>query len=236
MGNLEIIGIEGIGEISEGDSLAEIISAAAATQGSPLRADDCLVVTQKVVSKAEGRLVALDHDDTEGRLALIEAESHRILRRRDDLVISETKHGFICANAGIDLSNVDDGVVALLPKDGDTSAHRIRNAIRALAGIEIGVVISDTFGRAWRHGLTDVAIGVAGLAAILDLRGENDSRGRELRVTEVALADEVAGAAELVMGKALGIPAAIVRGLEAAWFVDGSVRDLIRPAHDDLFR
>jgi coenzyme F420-0:L-glutamate ligase/coenzyme F420-1:gamma-L-glutamate ligase len=197
---------------------------------------DCVVVTQKVVSKTEGRLVPLDHDDLAARTALVEQESVRIIRRRGDLIISETRHGFVCANAGVDLSNVDRGFAALLPVDGDRSAHRIRSAIRASTGIDVAVVISDTFGRAWRHGLTDVAIGVSGLAAVVDLRGEADTRGRELHVTEVALADEVAGAAELVMGKAAGIPAAIVRGLDADWFRDGSVRELIRAPRDDLFR
>ena len=139
----------------------------------------------------------------------------RVLRRRGDLVITETSHGFVCANAGVDLSNVDDGYAALLPVDSDRSAHRIRNAIPRRGGIEVGVIISDTFGRAWRHGLTDVAIGVAGIAAVVDLRGETDDRGQELRVTEVAVADEIAAAAELVMGKASGIPVAIVRGPRA---------------------
>ncbi len=179
---------------------------AAAAQDTPLAERDCIVVTQKVVSKTEGRLVPLDHDDLAARTALVEQESVRIIRRRGDLIISETRHGFVCANAGVDLSNVDAGVAALLPVDSDRSAHRIRSAIRAAAGIDVAVVISDTFGRAWRHGLTDVAIGVSGLAAVVDLRGETDARGRELHVTEVALADEVAGAAELVMGKAAGDP------------------------------
>ena len=141
-----------------------------------------------------------------------------------------------CANAGIDLSNVDSGFAALLPLDSDRSAHRIRGSVRAEAGVDVGVVVSDTFGRPWRHGLTDVAIGVAGIAAVIDLRGGTDDRGQPLRVTEVALADEIAAAAELVMGKASAIPVAIVRGLERSWFRDGSVRELIRPAQDDLFR
>ena len=197
---------------------------------------DCLVVTQKIVSKAENRLVPLDHADFVARAEIIDSESVRVLRRRGDLVISETRHGFICANAGIDLSNVDSGFAALLPVDSDRSAHRIRNSVRAEVGVEVGVVVSDTFGRPWRHGLTDVAIGVAGIAAVVDLRGGTDDRGQALRVTEVALADEIAAAAELVMGKAAGIPVAIVRGLEASRFRDGSVRELIRPAQDDLFR
>ena len=233
---LHIIPIEGISEVRPHDRLGPMILDAAATQGTPLAERDCLVVTQKIVSKAENRVVPLDHSDFAARAEIIESESVRVLRRRGDLVISETRHGFICANAGVDLSNVDSGFAALLPVDSDRSAHRIRNSVRAESGVEVGVVISDTFGRPWRHGLTDVAIGVAGIAAVVDLRGGTDDRGQELRVTEVALADEIASAAELVMGKATGVPVAIVRGLEPSWFRDGSVRELIRPAQDDLFR
>ena len=233
---LHIIPIEGMSEVRPHDRLGPMIRDAAAAQGTPLAERDCLVVTQKVVSKAENRLVPLDHSDFAARSEIIESESVRVLRRRGDLVISETRHGFICANAGVDLSNVDSGFAALLPLDSDSSAHRIRNSVRAESGVEVGVVISDTFGRPWRHGLTDVAIGVAGIAAVVDLRGGTDDRGQELRVTEVAIADEIASAAELVMGKARGVPVAIVRGLEPSWFRDGSVRELIRPAQDDLFR
>ena len=233
---LHIIPIEGMSEVRPHDRLGSMILDAAATQGTPLAERDCLVVTQKIVSKAENRLVSLDHSDFAARAEIIESESVRVLRRRGDLVISETRHGFICANAGVDLSNVDSGFAALLPVDSDRSAHRIRNSVRAESGVEVGVVISDTFGRPWRHGLTDVAIGVAGIAAVVDLRGGTDDRGQELRVTEVALADEIASAAELVMGKATGVPVAIVRGLKPSWFRDGSVRELIRPAQDDLFR
>ncbi len=236
MGALTIIPISGIPEVRPGDSLGELIATAAAAQDTPLADRDCIVVTQKVVSKVEDRLVALDHENLDARRELVERESVRILRRRGDLIISETEHGFVCANAGIDLSNVEDGFAALLPVDSDRSAHRIRNTIRVEAGADVAVVISDTFGRAWRHGLADVAIGVSGLAAVVDLRGQADARGRELHVTEVALADEVASAAELVMGKAAAIPAAIVRGLEPEWFRDGSVRELIRSPQDDLFR
>jgi coenzyme F420-0:L-glutamate ligase / coenzyme F420-1:gamma-L-glutamate ligase len=233
---LTVIPIEGIPEVGPGAPLGELITNAAAAQDTPLADRDCVVVTQKVVSKAEGRLVPLDHEDLDARRALVERESVRILRRRGDLIISETTHGFVCANAGIDLSNVEDGFAALLPIDSDRSAHRVRTTIRVAAGVDVAVVISDTFGRAWRHGLTDVAIGVSGLAAVVDLRGEADARGRVLHVTEVAVADEVASAAELVMGKAAAIPVAIVRGLDPAWFRDGSVRELIRSPRDDLFR
>lgn len=233
---ITITPVDGIQEIRAGDELATLICDAADAQGTPLVDRDCVVVTQKIVSKAEGRLVPLDHEDRAARRALVEAESARILRRRDDLIISETPHGFVCANAGVDLSNVEDGFAALLPIDSDRSARHIRDAMRARRGVEVAVIVSDTFGRAWRLGLTDVAIGVAGLAAVVDLRGAADAYGRELQVTEVALADEVAGAAELVMGKATGVPAAFVRGLDPGWFRESSVRELVRRPADDLFR
>jgi len=233
---LTIIPVEGMGEIRPGDEIAVFVAAAARAQNTPLADGDCLVVTQKIVSKAENRLVPLDPDDLEARRSRVEAESRRIVRRRGDLIISETRQGFVCANAGVDLSNVEEGLAALLPVDADRSARHIRDALRARAGVDAAVIVSDTFGRAWRHGLTDVAIGVAGLAAVVDLRGGTDGLGRELQVTEVAVADEVAGAAELVMGKSARVAAAIVRGLDAAWRRDGSVRELVRAPGDDLFR
>ena len=233
---LTVIPVGGIGEISLGDELAVLIADAARANSTPLADRDCIVVTQKVVSKAEGRVVPLDPGDLDARRALVESESVRIVRRRGDLIISETRHGFVCANAGVDLSNVEAGSAALLPVDDDRSAKHIRDALRARAGVEVGVVVSDTFGRAWRRGLTDVAIGVCGIGAVVDLRETPDALGRMLHVTEVAIADEIASAAELVMGKASGVPAAIVRGLEPEWFRDGSVRELIRPPHEDLFR
>ena len=233
---LTIIPVEGIGEIRPGDELAVVIAEAAIAQGTPLVAHDCVVVTQKVVSKAEGRLVALDPDDLAARQALVEAESVRVVRRRGDLIISETRHGFVCANAGIDLSNVEAGTAALLPVEPDRSAKHVRDALRARFGVDVAVIISDTFGRAWRMGLTDVAIGVSGIAGVVDLRDTPDARGRILHVTEVAVADEIAGAAELVMGKAAGVPAAIVRGLEDSWLREGSYRELVRPPGEDLFR
>jgi coenzyme F420-0:L-glutamate ligase/coenzyme F420-1:gamma-L-glutamate ligase len=233
---LTIVPVDGIGEIHPGDELADLILAAADAQQTPLATGDCLVVTQKVVSKAEGRLVELDPLDLDARRRLVESESVRIVRRRGDLTISETTHGFVCANAGIDLSNVEEGWAALLPVDSDRSAKHVSDALRARAGIEVGVIVSDTFGRPWRQGLTDVAIGVSGIAAVIDLRDTTDALGRVLQVTEVAIADEIASAAELVMGKASGVPVAIVRGLDASWFGEGSVRQLIRPPHEDLFR
>jgi coenzyme F420-0:L-glutamate ligase/coenzyme F420-1:gamma-L-glutamate ligase len=233
---ITIIPVEGVPEVHAGDELAVLIADAASAQRTPLETGDCLVVTQKIVSKAEGRIVELDPDDRDARLALVESESVRIVRRRGDLVISETRHGFVCANAGVDLSNVEHGYAALLPIDSDRSARHVRDALRARYDVEVAVVVSDTFGRPWRMGLTDVAIGVAGLAGVLDLRGQPDAHGRELQVTEVALADEVASAAELVMGKALSVPAAIVRGLDASWLREGSARELVRNPADDLFR
>ena len=233
---LSIVPIGGIGEIRPGDELADLIIEAATAQQTPIASGDCLVVTQKVVSKAENRLVPLDPLDLEARRILVESESVRIVRRRGDLTISETAHGFVCANAGVDLSNVGDGWAALLPVDADRSAKHVRDALRARAGVEVGVIVSDTFGRPWRQGLTDVAIGVSGVAAVIDLRNTADALGRVLQVTEVAIADEIASAAELVMGKAAGVPVAIVRGLDPSWFGEGSVRQLIRPPQEDLFR
>jgi coenzyme F420-0:L-glutamate ligase/coenzyme F420-1:gamma-L-glutamate ligase len=233
---LTIIGIEGVGEVRAGDELADMLADAAVAAGTPITPGDCVVVTQKVVSKAEGRIVALDPADTAARRALIESESVRVLRRRGELLITETRQGFVCANAGVDLSNVPAGTAALLPVDPDRSAHRIRNALRARRGVEVAVIVSDTFGRPWRHGLTDVAIGVSGIAAVVDLRETPDAAGRMLHVTEIAVADEIAGAAELVMGKAAGVPAAIVRGLDPAWRREGTARELVRPPAEDLFR
>jgi len=233
---ISVVPIGGIGEIRSGDELAVLIAAAARNQGTPLADGDCLVVTQKIVSKAEDRLVPLDPDDLDARRALVESESVRIVRRRGDLIISETRHGFVCANAGIDLSNVERGWAALLPVDADRSARHVRDALRAREQVDVGVIVSDTFGRPWRRGLTDVAIGVCGIAAVVDLRDTADALGRVLQVTEVAVADEIASAAELVMGKAAGVPAAIVRGIDPTWRREGSVRELIRPTDEDLFR
>ena len=233
---ISLIPVHGVPEVHAGDVLATLFADAADAQGTPIESGDCLVVTQKVVSKVEDRLVPIDPDDRAARRALVEQESVRVLRRRGDLIISETTHGFVCANAGIDLSNVEHGFAALLPVDSDKSAKRIRDALRATRGVEVAVIVSDTFGRPWRNGLTDVCIGVSGLAAVVDLRGTEDALGRELQVTEVAVADEVAAAAELVMGKSAGVPVAIVRGLDASWFGEGSAKDLVRGPQDDLFR
>jgi coenzyme F420-0:L-glutamate ligase / coenzyme F420-1:gamma-L-glutamate ligase len=235
---LQLWGVEGIGEIVPGAVLADVIVEACATPpNEPLQDGDVVIVTQKVVSKAEGRLVPIDANDPLSHKVLVEQESVRILRRRGDLIISETSHGFVCANAGIDLSNVERGYAALLPVDSDRSARRIRDGLRARLGVEVGVIISDTFGRPWRRGLTDIALGCAGVAAIVDLRGTTDSLGRELQVTEVAVADELAGASDLVMGKSSGIPVAVIRGVDATWLRDSSViGEIVRNPQEDLFR
>jgi coenzyme F420-0:L-glutamate ligase/coenzyme F420-1:gamma-L-glutamate ligase len=237
---ITLIPLTGIGEVVPGADLARTVAGAltpATDDGPELRQGDVVVITQKIVSKAEGRLVPIDHDDPAAKVALVEQESVRILRRRGDLIISETKHGFICANAGIDLSNVALGTAALLPEDSDRSARRVRAGLRALLAVDVGVIISDTFGRTWRRGVTDVAIGCAGVAAVIDLRGTLDANGRELVATEVCVADELAAAAELVMGKDRGIPAAIVRGVPSNWLRRASVQaEIVRPPGEDLFR
>jgi coenzyme F420-0:L-glutamate ligase/coenzyme F420-1:gamma-L-glutamate ligase len=233
LSGISLIPIHGLPEVRPGDVLADLLLAA----GVPFLDGDVVVVTQKVVSKAEGRLEAVDPDDPLSHKALVEREAVRVLRRRGDLVITETVHGFVCANAGIDLSNVERGYAALLPLDSDRSARRIRDGLRAKGGVTVGVIVSDTFGRTWRRGVTDVAIGCAGVAAVVDLRGTTDSYGRELQVTEVCVADELASAAELVMGKATGVAAAIVRGVDPTWLRDGSVKtEIVRRPDEDLFR
>ena len=202
-----------------GDDLAALL--AAATTFEP---GDVLVVSHKVVSKAEGRVVA-----GEDKLDVVLREAKRVVRRRGDLVIAETAHGFVCASAGVDASNAPEaGTLVLLPADPDASARRLHDALG------VAVIVSDSFGRPWRRGTTDVAIGVAGLAPLLDLRGVRDASGYELRTTEIAVADEIAAAAELVKGKIDGVPVAIVRGLTLSG--DGAARDLVMPAERDLFR
>ena len=227
---IRILPVRGLPEVTLGDDLAEMIAGVA-----ELADGDVVVVTQKVVSKAEGRVVDLDPEV--GHKPLVEAESVRVLRRRGDLVISETAHGFVCANAGVDLSNVAEGTAALLPVAPDRSARRIRDALRHHTGVKVAVVVSDTFGRPWRRGVTDVAIGCSGLRPVIDLRGTTDALGRELQVTEVAIVDELASAAELVMGKAEGVPVAVVRGVDPSWFGEGGVvDDVVRDHSEDLFR
>jgi coenzyme F420-0:L-glutamate ligase/coenzyme F420-1:gamma-L-glutamate ligase len=229
-------------EVEEGADLGALLAAAASLEDG-----DVVVVAQKAVSKAEGRVVRLaevEPSETAFRLAgdgdprhleAILRESVRIVRSRPPLVIAETRHGFVCASAGVDASNAPEaGTLVLLPLDPDASARRLRDRLRELTGRTVGVVVSDSFGRAWRRGTTDVAIGLAGIVPLLDLRGARDRVGYELRSTEIAVADEIAAAAELVMGKTAGVPGAVVRGLDVAGH--GSARDLVIPADRDLFR
>ncbi len=240
---IQIIPLEGLPEIREGDDLAEFVA-----QAHELEDRDVVVVAQKAVSKAEGRVVRLDDvepsafarqlagDDGDPRhLEVILRESKRILRARQSFVIAETRQGFICASAGVDASNTPgNGTLVLLPKDADASAARIRDRLRELTGRGVGVIVSDSFGRPWRQGTIDVAIGVAGIPALLDLRGTSDARGYELRSTQIAVADELASAAELVMGKARQVPAAVIRGLQLEG--EGSAADIPIPEDRDLFR
>ena len=226
---IEVVPLEGIPEVRPGDDLGGLLADAVDRAGG-LREDDVLVVSQKVVSKAEGRVEqAADH------VEVILREARAVRRRRDDLIIAETEHGFVCASAGVDRSNTpgDDWVI-LLPRDPDASARGLREALAARFGTAPAVIVSDSFGRAWRQGTTDVAIGVAGMEPLLDLRGEKDVRGRLLDATIIAVADELAGAAELVMGKASGVPAALIRGYSVP-AGEGSARDLVMPPERDLF-
>jgi len=245
-GEVRVIPLQGIPELEEGDDLAGLLVEAAGRAGG-LEAGDVLVVAQKAVSKVEGRVVDLAQvepserarelagDQDPRRTEIILRESREVVRARPPLLITETQHGFVCASAGVDASNAKGpGTVVLLPVDPDASARMLREAITAATGIDIGVVVSDSFGRAWRQGTTDVALGISGLAPLRDLRGEQDSAGYVLQTTEIAVADEVAGAAELVMGKTEGVPAAIVRGVHAPG--DGSGTDLLMPRDRDLFR
>jgi coenzyme F420-0:L-glutamate ligase / coenzyme F420-1:gamma-L-glutamate ligase len=233
---ITLIPVEGIPEVREGDDLAVLLQAAAQFEDG-----DILVVAQKVVSKAEGRVVRLDEVEASGQaedlaadrdpreLEVILREAVRIVRSRAPLVIAETRHGFVCASAGVDHSNAPGPeTLVLLPVDPDESARRLAERLG------VAVIVSDSFGRPFRQGTTDVAIGVAGLTPLLDLRGVRDSVGYELRTTMIAVADEIAGAAELAMGKTAGIPAVIVRGLDLRG--EGSARDLVMPAERDLFR
>ncbi|MEN9938973.1 MAG: hypothetical protein RLZZ387_5552 [Chloroflexota bacterium] len=247
---IRIIPVRGVGDVSSGDDLAGLLLAALAAGDTPPQDGDVLVVTQKVVSKAEGRLV--DPRDVEPshmahmvaaegakdarHYEVVLRESRRIIRMARGVLICETHHGFICANAGVDESNVAGGkMLTLLPVDPDASAARIREAVRERAGADVAVVISDTFGRAWREGQVNVAIGVAGIAPLADYAGQPDAYGYTMRVTNIAVADELASAAELVMGKVDQVPAAIVRGYPYHR-AEGSARQLVRPAERDLFR
>jgi coenzyme F420-0:L-glutamate ligase/coenzyme F420-1:gamma-L-glutamate ligase len=234
--------VEGLPEIQEGDDLAALIA-----ERAGLEDGDVLVVAQKAVSKAEGRVVRLADvepserarelagDEDARRHEVILRESARIVRSRPPLVISETRHGFVCASAGVDASNAPEPeTLVLLPEDPDASAARLQDSLRELTGAEVGVIVSDSFGRAWRQGTTDVAIGLAGVRPLLDLKGVRDATGYELHATVIAVADELAGAAQLVLGKTDGVPAAVIRGYDARG--DGTARELVMPAERDLFR
>ncbi len=248
MSGLEILPVGGIPEVRPGDDLAALIAQAA--RGDLLKTGDIVVVTHKVVSKAEGRLVDLStvepsalakgfaarYDKDPRQIEVVLRESKRIVRMERGIIISETHHGFVCANAGVDASNVPgDDVVCLLPLDPDASAHRLRDALTAKIGVEIAVIVSDSFGRAWRHGITNVAIGVAGMRPLADYRGETDPHGKLLTASVLAVADELAAAAELVMGKTAGVPVAVVRNYPYERG-SGTGRDLIMEPERDLFR
>ncbi|PYN59058.1 MAG: coenzyme F420-0:L-glutamate ligase [Candidatus Rokuibacteriota bacterium] len=245
----EVIGVAGIPEVRGGDDVARLIAEAAARQGTPLATGDLLVVGQKIISKAEGRIVRLT-DVTPSPIAqsmaaglardarLVEVilrESRRVVRMDRGVLITETHHGWVCANAGVDQSNVDVDCVALLPEDPDRSARALRETLRARPGVDVLVIVADTFGRPWREGLTNVAIGLAGFAPLRSYLGERDPAGRPLQATILALADELAAAAEPVMGKLDRIPAAIVRGLGLTPSEEGS-KPLLRDPARDLFR
>lgn len=232
---IELIPIRGVGEAEAGDDVATMLLGGLDHSEIAIQDGDVLVVTHKIVSKAEGRVVELDDPGPDGHRHLVEAEAEAILRRRGPLVIAKTRHGFVCANAGVDRSNVAPGRAVLLPIDPDASAHRIRVRVERALGVSIAVVITDTFGRAWRQGLADVAIGVSGMLPIADYRGTQDTFGNTLEVTEVAVADEIAAAADLVIGKATGVPAAIVRGVDYPKG-DGRATDLVRDTAGDMFR
>jgi coenzyme F420-0:L-glutamate ligase / coenzyme F420-1:gamma-L-glutamate ligase len=230
---VELLPIIGIPEVAEGDDLGALITEGLAGAGLELRDGDVVAVTQKAVSKAEGRLVP----DGDRKAEWVSKETRRVVARRGGLVIAETHHGFVCANAGVDASNVAEGLLSLLPEDPDASAERVRASLRERTGRAVGVVVTDTFGRPWRRGLVNVAIGCAGLPPLVDLRGTPDHLGRVLEVTVVALADEVAAASGLVMGKAERVAAAVVRGLRPPE-TEGPApaSELVRAPEDDLFR
>jgi coenzyme F420-0:L-glutamate ligase / coenzyme F420-1:gamma-L-glutamate ligase len=255
--SLSASALAGLPELRSGDDLAALIATAASHAAAPLADGQLVVIAHKAVSKCEGAVVSLSGVQPSARARELAAEAEAatgeprdpravqvvldecsaIVRAERGVLICRTRHGFVCANAGVDLSNVADGTAALLPEDSDRSARRIRAGLKHLCGADVGVIVSDTFGRTWRRGVTDVAIGCAGVAAVIDLRGTTDANGRELMATELCVGDELASAAELVMGKDRGIPAAIVRGVPSAWLRTASVqREIVRPPDEDLFR
>jgi coenzyme F420-0:L-glutamate ligase / coenzyme F420-1:gamma-L-glutamate ligase len=235
---LLVVPLAGLPEVRPGDDLARLLLDAVRAAGLELADGDVLAVTSKVVAKAEGRLVPLPADPAERERVhreAVAAETVRVVARRDRLVIAETRQGLVGANALVDASNAGGDALVLLPRDPDAAAARLRAAIEALDGHEVAVVITDTLGRPWRLGQTDVAVGLAGMGALEDWRGRPDADGRLLEVTEVAVADEVAAAADLVKGKASRVPAALLRGVPRPRG-DGKARDLVRPPAEDLFR
>lgn len=251
MGTVEIAGLPGMPEVRAGDDLTAMIAQAARESRTEVRDGDVLVVTQKIVSKAEGRIVdlatvtpsqfALDYAATfEKDARVVEVvlrETRRIVRMAHGVMICETRHGFVCANAGVDASNVEkNGTVCLLPLDPDASCRRIRDGVRRELGVDAPVIMSDTFGRPWREGHVNFAIGVAGIAPVIDYAGQTDPAGYELRVTQMCVVDELAAAAELVHGKLARVPVAIIRGAEYVRDEDARMASLIRAPEKDLFR
>jgi len=247
--SIQIIPLAALPEIVPGDDLSRLITDAAKTQDLRIGKGDIFVVAQKIVSKAEGKIVRLDSIQPSKRaeewaaeyqkdarvIELVLSEASRIVRMERGVIVAETRHGFVCANAGVDVSNAPEGTAILLPDDADRSARALQSQLEKHFGVHVAVIIADSFGRPWREGLVNVALGVAGIAPLVDYRGKPDASGKTMQATVIARADEVAAAAELVMGKTDRVPVAIVRGVVSVEH-SGSGRDLIRPAATDIFR
>ncbi len=245
---IRMFGVHGLGEVQPGDDLAGMVAGVVRAAGEKIGENDIFVIAQKAVSKAEGRIVRLDsvepsamarrwaegHGKDARVVEVILQETRRVVRMDRGILIAETWHGFVCANAGVDNSNAPPGTVVLLPEDPDRSAEALRRRLEAAFGVRLGVIVSDSFGRPWREGLTNVALGVAGIEPLMDCRGQKDDFGRNLQVTVIAVADELAGAAELVMGKNRQVPVAVIQGL--SYRSEGSGRALVRAPEHDLFR
>ncbi len=247
--SIRVIPVRGLPEVQPGDNVSGLIAAALIKHAGGIQAGDIFVVAQKIISKAEGRIVLLEsvkpsrravewadryHKDARV-IELVLRESRRILKMERGVIVAETSHGFVCANAGVDSSNTPDGTAVLLPKDPDRSARLLQTRLTKAFGVPVGVIISDTFGRPWREGIVNVAIGVAGIAPLADYRGQRDAAGKKLQATIIAVGDEIASAAELVMGKSDRVPVVIVRGIPRAKRT-GTGRDLLRSPEIDLFR
>ena len=246
---IEIIGLEGIPEVRIGEDLTRLIIEALGRQGERLQDKDIVIITQRIVSKAEGRVVRLSdvlpspfarqiaalYDKDARQVELVLRESKRIVRMDRGIIIAETRHGFICANAGVDTSNTGEDLASLLPEDPDASAERVRQRLKERLGVDVAVIITDTFGRPWREGITNVAIGAAGIAPLLSYLGQTDPYGYTLKATVVAVIDELAAAAELVMGKVERIPVAVIRGYDYAEGCEGA-KALVREPEKDMFR